>query len=155
MPMKSCVVMMVLKTANATYFRSLVGGLNHLSHTKPDIAFSVGIVSRFMHNPSKLHLGATKRIFKYVAGTTEHGIWYSKLSNFRLYGFTDSDWQEASTIERAQQVISSTLVLEQFRVVQRNKWWPCQAHIAATSSACQAIWLRKLLLNQGGVLESD
>ena len=78
--------------ANATYFRSLVGGLNYLSHTRPDIAFSVGVVSRFMHNPSKLHLGAAKRILRYVVGTTEHGIWYSKVSNFKLTGFTDSDW---------------------------------------------------------------
>ncbi|XP_060195157.1 secreted RxLR effector protein 161-like [Lycium barbarum] len=63
---------------NATYFRSLVGGLNYLSHTRPDIAFSVGVVSRFMHSPSKLHLGAAKRILRYIAGTTDHGIWYSK-----------------------------------------------------------------------------
>lgn len=53
--------------ANATYFRSLVGGLNYLSHTRPDIAFSVGVVSRFMHNPNKLHLGAAKRILRYIA----------------------------------------------------------------------------------------
>lgn len=62
--------------ANATYFRSLVGGLNYLSHTRPDVAFSVGVVSRFMHSPSKLHLGATKRILKYIAGTIDHEIWY-------------------------------------------------------------------------------
>ena len=48
--------------AYATYFRSLVGGLNYLSHTRPDVTFSVGVVSRFMHNLSELHLGAAKRI---------------------------------------------------------------------------------------------
>ncbi|PHT76882.1 hypothetical protein T459_20404 [Capsicum annuum] len=53
---------------NATYFRSLVGGLNYLYHTRLDIAFSVGVVSRFMHNPSKLHLGHAKRILRYILG---------------------------------------------------------------------------------------
>lgn len=59
---------------NATYFRSLVGGLNYFSRTRPDIAFSVGVVSRFMHNPSKLHLGAAKRILRYVAGQSNKGF---------------------------------------------------------------------------------
>ena len=63
--------------ANVTYFRSLVGGLNYLSHTRPDIAFSVGVIWRFMHKPSKLHLVAAKRVLRYIAGKTEHGIFYS------------------------------------------------------------------------------
>lgn len=57
--------------ANANLYRSMVGGLNYLSHTRPDIAHSVGIVSRFMHNPSKHHLGAVNRIFHYIAGTPD------------------------------------------------------------------------------------
>ncbi|PHT46028.1 hypothetical protein CQW23_15186 [Capsicum baccatum] len=64
--------------ANAAYFRILVGDLNYLSHIRPDIAFSVGVVSRFMHNPSKLHLGAAKRILRCIVETLEHEIWYSK-----------------------------------------------------------------------------
>jgi len=81
--------------ANATYFRSFAGGLNYLSHTRPDIAVSIGVVSSFMHDPSKLCLGAIKRILRYVVGTTKHGIWYSRVSNFRLTGlmvFTNSYW---------------------------------------------------------------
>lgn len=41
--------------------RSLVGGLIYLIHTRPNIAFSVGVISIFMHCPSKHHSGATKR----------------------------------------------------------------------------------------------
>ena len=77
---------------NSSYFRSLVGGLIYLTHTRPDIAFSVGLISIFMHSPSMHHLGAAKRILRYIAGTTDFGLWYGHVSEFRLLGYTDSDW---------------------------------------------------------------
>lgn len=66
--------------------------MNYLCHTRPNIALPVGVVFRFMHNPSKLHLGAAKWILKYVTRTVEFGIWYSKESDGVLVGFSDSDW---------------------------------------------------------------
>ncbi|KAG6522128.1 hypothetical protein ZIOFF_019265 [Zingiber officinale] len=51
--------------------------------------------SRFMQNPMKHHLGAAKKILRYVAGTVDYGIYYSKVSKFDLYGFTDSDWSNS------------------------------------------------------------
>lgn len=50
------------KPVNSTRFKSIVGGLRYLVHTRPDIAFSVGIVSRFMENPTMVHMNAAKRI---------------------------------------------------------------------------------------------
>ena len=60
--------------------------------SRPDIAFSVGVCSRFQSNPKVLHLNAVKRIIKYVAGTCDYGLFYSKESNLSLAGFSDSDW---------------------------------------------------------------
>lgn len=77
MQMKDCFVMTRKKT-NGTLFRSLAGGLIYLTHTRPDLAYSVSLISRFMQAPSKLHLGAAKRVVKYVAGTIGYGIWYEK-----------------------------------------------------------------------------
>ncbi|KAG6476926.1 hypothetical protein ZIOFF_066174 [Zingiber officinale] len=51
----------------------------------------------FMQNPTKHHLGAAKRILRYVAETMNYGIYYTKVSKFDLYGFTDSDW--ASSVD--------------------------------------------------------
>lgn len=62
------------KMTNATHFRSLDGGLNYLSHTRPYIFFSVGVISRLMHNSSKLHLRAAKRVLRYIAWITDHEI---------------------------------------------------------------------------------
>ncbi|GKV51302.1 hypothetical protein SLEP1_g57970 [Rubroshorea leprosula] len=78
--------------ANEKYFRSMVGGLIYLTHTRPDIMFSVSLVSRFMYNPSVHHLGTTKRILRYIRATSNFGIWYKSVPNFKLLGFIDSDW---------------------------------------------------------------
>lgn len=56
-----------------TEYKSLVGGLRYLVHTRPDIAYSVGIVSRFMEKPSVVHKNAVKRILRYVSGTLQFG----------------------------------------------------------------------------------
>ena len=48
-------------TPNMFMARSIVGGLNYLTHTRPDIAILVSVVSRYMHNPTKQHLGSVKR----------------------------------------------------------------------------------------------
>ncbi|KAK9148869.1 hypothetical protein Scep_007626 [Stephania cephalantha] len=97
--------------ADAKLFKSLVGGLIYLTNTRPNIAFSVGVISRFMQEPSKIHFGAAKRILRYVAGTMEYGIWYTKVVNFRLCGFTDSDWAGSLDDEKkASRLMFSPLI---------------------------------------------
>ena len=69
-------------------FREAVGALMHLTTTaRPDIAYAVSIVSRFMENPQEEHWVAVKRIFRYLQGTKMHGIRYKPLAkiNFRSY----------------------------------------------------------------------
>lgn len=55
-----------VKAVDSTQFKSLIRGLRCLVHTRPDIAFAVGIVSRFMERPMMLHLNAVKRILRYI-----------------------------------------------------------------------------------------
>lgn len=133
-------------------YRSLVGGLNYLTHTRPDIAFSVSVISRFMHYPTKQHLGAAKRILRYVAGTINFGIWYTKVSDFRLFGFTDSDW--AGSIDDRKSTSGSAFSLGSGVVTWSSKKQETVAlssseaeYAAATSAARQVLWLRKLLVD--------
>nr|GEU39427.1 putative disease resistance RPP13-like protein 1 [Tanacetum cinerariifolium] len=77
--------------ADASMYRSLVGRLIYLTHSRPDISYVVGVVSRFMHRPTRHHLGETKRILHYLAGTKDYGMWFCRTNNFKLKGFTDSD----------------------------------------------------------------
>ncbi|KAL8116624.1 hypothetical protein AgCh_022973 [Apium graveolens] len=77
---------------NSTEYKSLVGGLRCLVHTRPDIAFPVGMVSRFMDRPTVMHLTVVKRILRYIKGTTSFGLIYSQESrNNLLTGYSDSD----------------------------------------------------------------
>ena len=82
----------VTEAADASYYRSLICGLNYLTHTHPDIMYSVSVLSRYMHSPTMQHLGAAKRVLGYVAGTVDFGLWYSKEAGCSLVGFSDSDW---------------------------------------------------------------
>jgi hypothetical protein len=77
---------------DATQYRRLVGGLHYLTHTRPDLAFSVGYVSRFIQRPTTEHQQAVKRIICFVAGTLDHGLYYPRCpGEAHLVGYIDSD----------------------------------------------------------------
>ena len=74
-----------------TLYRSIIGSLLYLTASRPDIAFSVGVCARYQATPQESHLTAVKRIIKYVNGTPDYGLWYSKDSNACLVGYSDAD----------------------------------------------------------------
>jgi len=70
-----------LSTAPAvdpTSYRSIVGALRYLVNSRPDLAYSVGYISRFMEKPTTEHLAAMKRVLRYVAGTLHFGCHYKR-----------------------------------------------------------------------------
>jgi hypothetical protein len=62
------------KEFNAMQYRRIVGSLRYLVHTRPDLAFAVGYVSRFMQRPTTEHQQAVKRILRYIESTTDYGL---------------------------------------------------------------------------------
>ena len=136
---------------DARSFRSLVGGLIYFAHTRPDISFSIGVVSRFMNNPSKHHFGAVaKRILRYVTGTLNYGIWYSHVSNFKLYGFVDSHWlgsldDRKSTSGNIFSFGSGAITWSLKKQVTTALSSSKAEYVAATSSTCQCIWIRRIV----------
>ena len=80
------------ESVDVTLYRSMIRCLLYLTASKLDIAFSVGVCSRLQSNPKVSHLNAVKRIIKYVGGTCDYGLFYSKESNLSLASFSDSDW---------------------------------------------------------------
>ena len=70
----------------------MVGKLIHLAHSRPDLSYSVGIVSIYMAKPHNFHLQAMKHMFRYVSGTRDYGIMFKKGDQSMLTGYVDSDY---------------------------------------------------------------
>lgn len=76
---------------NQSMYHSMIGSLFYLIDSRPDIMQVVGFLSRFQANPKKTHLNVVKRIFKYLQGTLDYGLWYPKGKNFKSITFTNVD----------------------------------------------------------------
>ena len=70
----------------------MIGGLQYLTHTRPNIENIVGIIARFQADPKDYHYAIVKRIFRYLKGTSNNGIWYYRSSDFTLYAYTNVNW---------------------------------------------------------------
>ncbi|GJW71689.1 putative ribonuclease H-like domain-containing protein [Tanacetum coccineum] len=73
-------------------YRSMIGSLMYLTASRPDIMYAVCVCSRFQVTPKTSHLNAVKRIFKYLKGKPNLGLWYPRESPFDLEAFSDSDY---------------------------------------------------------------
>ncbi|XP_052882649.1 uncharacterized mitochondrial protein AtMg00810 isoform X4 [Gossypium arboreum] len=82
-------------------YQRLVGKLIYLSHTRPDIAFGVSVISQFMHAPREKHLEAAYRILRYLKGTPGKGLHFKKDVNRSIEVYTDADWAGAVNDRRS------------------------------------------------------
>ena len=84
-----------------TVFRQLVGSLNYLTITRPDISFAVQQLSQFMYTPHHLHLADVRCIIKYLCGTPSHGLFFPTGSPLRLVAYSDADLAECPDTRRS------------------------------------------------------
>jgi len=77
---------------DATNYRSVVGALQYLTLTRPDIAFAVNKVCQFLHTPTTVHWSAVKRILRYVRGTVNLGLSIRRSESTLVSAFSDADW---------------------------------------------------------------
>ena len=70
--------------ADRMQYQRLLGKLIYLAHTRPDIAYAVGVVSRFMHRPKVQHMEAVLRILRYLKGSPGRGVLYQKNGHLHL-----------------------------------------------------------------------
>ena len=78
--------------ADPTLYRQLIGSLMYLVNTRPDICYAVNTLSQFMVEPRRAHWATTKHVLRYLKGTIEYGLKYTKGNEIQLSGFTDADW---------------------------------------------------------------
>lgn len=77
---------------NATNYRSVVGALQYLTLTRPDISFAVNKVCQFLHAPTTVHWTAVKRILRYIKLTVKLGLRISRSSSLLISAFSYADW---------------------------------------------------------------
>ena len=136
-----------------TLFKHIVGSLRYLCNSRPDIAYAVGIISRFMSEPRVSHLLTTKRVMRYIKGTLEFGILFPKCldeNSMELITYSDADWFGA------KQDRKSTLGYL-FKFLNALISWcakkqpvvallTCESeYIVGCMAGCQVVWLENIL----------
>ncbi|KAE8735609.1 hypothetical protein F3Y22_tig00000340pilonHSYRG00771 [Hibiscus syriacus] len=146
------------ESVDPTFFKSLVGSLRYLTCTRPDILHAVGLVSRYMESPTTTHFKAAKRILRYLKGTIDFGLFYSVSNDYKLVGYSDSDW--GGDIDNRRSTTGFVFFMGDIAFTWMSKKQPivtlstCEAeYVAATSCVCHAIWLRNLLKEIGLIQE--
>ncbi|XP_066354656.1 secreted RxLR effector protein 161-like [Miscanthus floridulus] len=141
-------------SVDATEYRSLIGSLRYLCNSRPDLAYAVGYLSRFMEAPRQEHLAAVRRVLRYVAGTVHSGLHYhlgrKNEGTPKLLGYSDSDlagdvndWKSTSGLIFFLAGGPIAWQSAKQKVVALSS---CEAeYIAAAGAACEAVWLARLL----------
>ncbi|GJX84502.1 hypothetical protein Tco_0335276 [Tanacetum coccineum] len=136
------------------FYRSMIGSLMYLIASRPDIMYAVCVCSRFQVTHKTSHLNTVKRIFKYLKGKPNLGLWYPRESPFDLEAFSDSDYG-GSNLDR-----KSTTGGCQF-LGQRLISWQCKKqtivatstteaeYVAAANCCGQVLWVQNQLLDYG------
>lgn len=78
------------KSIDASAYRRSVGCLRYLLRTRPDLSFSVGLLSRYMQDPKESHGAALKQVLRYLRGSTSLGLAFTPATRLELIGFSDS-----------------------------------------------------------------
>ena len=73
-------------------YRGMIGSLLHVTASRPDTIFGVGLCARFQSKPNESHLKVVKRILRYLKYALDLALWYPKGCNFHLVGYADADY---------------------------------------------------------------
>jgi hypothetical protein len=140
------------KASDAKWYKQIVGSLMYMLATRPDLAYSVCLVARFMERPTKVHVAAVKRIMRYLKGSIGYGILYKKQYNeeMQMCGWTDSDY--AGDLDDRKRTSGYVFKLGSGAISWSSKKQPIVTlsttkaeFVAAAFCACQGVWLRNIL----------
>ncbi|GJV57199.1 hypothetical protein Tco_1458204 [Tanacetum coccineum] len=122
------------KLIDQTDYRSKIGSLMYLTSSRPDIVQAVCYCARYQARQTKKHLKEVKRIFQYLRGTINMGLWYPKDFGFELTAFLNAD--HARCIDTRKSTSGGIQFLE-------------AEYVALSASYAQVIWMRTQLKDYG------
>ena len=141
----------VSKSVDPTTYQSIIGGLMYAATaTRPDISYSVSMLSKFNSSPSEAHLTAAKRIIRYLKGTVNLGLKYCKSEEGQLIGYADADW--AGDLDDRHSTSGNVFLMAGGAISWMSKKQATVAlstseaeYVALSSATQEAVWLRRLL----------
>ena len=140
---------------DATVYRQLVGSLMYLVNTRPDICYVVNQLSQATVKPTMLFWKEGKHVLRYLRGTSGYGLWYRQSDEVKLHGFMNADWVGSPTDRKSTSggifSIESTTFSSYNRKQRSVALSSAKAeYMAASLAACEAIWMRKILVGLFG-----
>nr|GEY14993.1 retrovirus-related Pol polyprotein from transposon TNT 1-94 [Tanacetum cinerariifolium] len=139
---------------DATKYRSMIGALMYLTSSRPDIVHATYLYARYQAKPTEKHLKEVKRIFRYLRGTVNMGLWYTKDSGFELTGFSDADY--AGCKDTFKSTSSGAQFLGEKLVSWSSKKQDCTAlsiieaeYVSLSACCAQVLWMRTQLTDYG------
>ena len=135
------------KEVDQTTYRSMIGKLQYVVHTRPDIALAVGIVARFLEKSRENHMMVVKRILRYLKATENYGLWYKFGGSLDLKVFIDVDW--VGNIDDRKSTSGGAFFLGKRLVAWTNKKKNCTSqsiveveYVATTVNYSNIVWFK-------------
>ncbi|GKC28368.1 retrovirus-related pol polyprotein from transposon TNT 1-94 [Tanacetum coccineum] len=137
-----------------TKYRSMIGSLMYLTASRPDLVFAVCMCARYQSRPTKKHLEAVKRVFRYLQGTINMGLWYPKDTAMALTAYADADHAGCQDTRRSTsgsaQFLGDKLVSWSSKKQTSTSISSTEAEYIAMSGCCaQILWMRSQLSDYG------
>ncbi|XP_022023458.1 uncharacterized mitochondrial protein AtMg00810-like [Helianthus annuus] len=136
--------------ADPTLYRSLVGAIQYLTITRPDLSYAVNQACQHLHSPTETYFQLVKRILPYVKGTISHGLHYTQPTTSTILGYSDADW--ARCIETRRSTYGYSIFLGGNLVTWSAKKQPtvsrssCKSEYRAmANAAAEIVWVTHLL----------
>ena len=142
------------KPVDNTIYRGMIGSLLYLTASRPDIMYSVCLCARFQANLKESHLTAVKRIFRYLNGTKDFGLWYPCSNNFELVGYSDADFAgykvDRKSTSGCCQFLGTSLICWHSKKQNSVALSTAEAEYIAAGACCsQLLWISQQLRDLG------
>ena len=133
-----------------TQYRQIIWSLMYLTNTRPYICFDVNTLSQYLVKPRWVHMIAAKHVMRYLKGTIDLRLYYGRDHDYKLYRYMDSDWAgnpvDRKSTSSGCYCLGSAMISWFSKKESSVSLSTTEAeYIAACSTCCEAIWIRKLV----------